>query len=190
MTGLSLLAVEAAGKRLELLKEVVPRASRVAVLWNVTYPGKAQEWRETQAAARALGLTLQSAELRDPGDLDKALADVARGRPDALVAFSETVLLRYRHRVIDFAKKHRLPLVSETSEFADAGALLTYGASLPDLFRRAATYVDKILKGAKPADLPVEQASKFELVVNIRTARALGLTIRPSLRLRADRIID
>jgi putative ABC transport system substrate-binding protein len=190
VTGLSILAVEAAGKRLELLKEVVPRASRVAVLWNVTYPGKAQEWRETQAAARALGLTLQSAEVRDPGDLDKALSDVARGRPDALVAFSETMLLRHRRRVIDFANKHRLPLVSETSEFADAGALLTYGASLPDLFRRAATYVDRILKGAKPADLPVEQPSKFELVVNIKTARALGLTIPPSLRLRADRIID
>ena len=190
VTGLSILAVEAAGKRLELLKEVVPRASRVAVLWNVTSPGKAQEWRQTQAAARALGVTLQSAEVRDPEDLDKVLSEVARARPDALVAFSEPMLLRHRHRVIDFARKHRLPVVSETSEFADAGGLLTYGASLPDLFRRAATYVDKILKGAKPADLPVEQPTKFELVVNLKTAKALGLTIPPSLLLRADRIVE
>ena len=190
VTGLSILAIEAAGKRLELLKEVVPRASRVAVLWNVTYPAKAQEWRETQAAARALGVALHSAEVRDPGDLDQALSEVARAKPDAIIAFSEPMLMRHRRRVIDFARKHRLPLVSETSEFADAGGLLTYGASLPDLFRRAATYVDKILQGAKPADLPVEQPTKFELVVNLKTARALGLTISPSLRLRADRIID
>jgi len=190
VTGLSIQASEGAGKRLELLKEAAPRASRVAVLWNTAHAGKVIEFRETQVAARALGMTLQSVEVRGPHDFDRAFSAIAAGRPDALIVFSETLTLAHRQRIVDFAARSGLPMISETSEFAVAGGLLTYGASLPDLFRRAATYVDKILKGAKPGDLPVEQPTKFDLVINLKTATALGLTIPPTLLLRADQVIQ
>jgi putative ABC transport system substrate-binding protein len=190
VTGLTIQAVEVAGKRLELLKQAVPRASRVAVLWNAAYPGKEREWHETQVAARVLGVTLHSVEVRTTGDLDKAFAAIAKERSEALIVFSEPLTLTHQKRIVDFATQHRLPLISEQREFASTGGLMTYGASLPALFRRSAYYVDRILKGAKPADLPVEQPTTFELVINLKTAKALGLTIPPSLLLRADQVIE
>jgi putative tryptophan/tyrosine transport system substrate-binding protein len=189
VTGLSIQAAEVGGKRLALLKEAMPQASRVAILWNAAYPGKALEWQDTQVAARALGVTLQSVEVRGPDDFDVAFAAIARARPDALLTFSDPLTLAHRTQIVEFAAQNRLPLMSEIKAFAEAGGLMTYGASLPDLFRRAADYVDRILKGAKPADLPIEQPMKFELVINLRTAQALGLTIPPTLLFQADEVI-
>ena len=177
-------------KRLELLREMVPGISRVAILWNVAYPGKDLEFKETQVAARGLGLTLQSVEVRGVTDLDTAFGAIRSGRPDALITFSEPLTLTHGQRIVGFAMKIRVPMISEIREFADAGGLMTYGPSLPDLGRRAATYVDRILKGAKPADLPFEQPTKFELIINAKTAKALGLTISHSLLLRADEVIQ
>jgi putative ABC transport system substrate-binding protein len=190
VTGMSILASEMGGKRLEILKQAVPRANRVAVLWNPGYQGKAAEFKDMQATAAALNVTLQSLEVRAPGDFDNALAIIGRDRPDAMVAFSDPLTVSHRQRIIEYATKHRLPMISELREFAKAGALMSYGANLADLFRRAAGHVDKILKGARPADLPVEQPTKFELVINLKTAKALGLTIPPSLLLRADQVIE
>jgi putative tryptophan/tyrosine transport system substrate-binding protein len=186
---LSIQAAEVGGKRLALLKEAVPQASRVAVLWNAAYPGKALEWQDTQVAARALSMTLQSVEVRGPDDFDGAFAAIVRERPDALLTFSEPLTLVHQTRIVDCAAQNRLPLMSEVKEFAEAGGLMTYGASLPDLFRRAAYYVDRILKGAKAGDLPVEQPTKFELVINLKTAQVLGLTISPTLLFQADEVI-
>ncbi len=190
VTGMSILASEMGGKRLEILKQAVPRANRVAVLWNPGHQGKAAEFKDMQATAAALNVTLQSLEVRAPGDFDSALAIIGRDRPDAMVAFSDPLTVSHRQRIIEYATKHRLPMISELREFAKAGALMSYGANLADLFRRAAGHVDKILKGAKPADLPVEQPTKFELVINLKTAKALGLTIPPSLLQRADQVIE
>jgi putative ABC transport system substrate-binding protein len=190
ITGLSIQATEVGGKRLELLKEAVPKARRIAVLWNAADRAKAIEYRDTEAAARTLGVTLQSVPMRSPNDFDVAFSAITRGRPEALITFSEPLTLIHQKLIVDFAAKNRLPMISEIREFAESGALMTYGASLPDLFRRAATYVDKILKGAKPADLPVEQPTKFELVINLKTAKALGLTIPPSVLVRADQVIE
>jgi len=190
VTGLSINDVEVAGKRLELLREAVPRASRVAVLWNAAHPGKDLELAATQSAAKALGVTLRPVAVRGAGDFDAAFAAIGRERPDALIAFSEPLVLAHRQRIIDFSIRARLPLIAGIKEFTEAGAFMTYGASLPDLFRHAASFVDKILKGAKPADLPVEQPTKFELVINLKTAKALGLTIPHSVLLRADQIIE
>ena len=190
VTGLSIMAPEGAGKRLELLKDAVPQAARVAVLWNAAYPGKALEWQYTQAAALAVGVTLHSVEVRGPDDFDGAFAAMARERPDALLTFSDPLTLNHQRRIVDFAIQHRLPLMSEGKEFAEAGGLMTYGASLPALFRRAAYYVDRILKGTKPADLPVEQPTKFELVINLKTAKVLGLTLPATLLFQADEVIQ
>jgi putative ABC transport system substrate-binding protein len=190
VTGLSILAPEVAGKRLQLLKDAVPRVSRVAVLWNAAYPGKALELSETQSAAQALGVKLQSVEVRGPDDFPSAFSAITRASPDALITFSDPLTNSERRRIVDFAVRSRLPMISETRSFADTGGLMTYGASVADLVRRSAIYVDKILKGAKPADLPVEQPTKFELVVNLKAAKALGLTIPPSLLLRADQVIQ
>ncbi len=190
VTGMSLLASEMGGKRLEILKQAVPRAARVAVLWNTAYQGKAAEFKDMQAAAVALRVTLQSFEVRAPGDFDRALSMIGRDRPDAMVAFSDPLTISHRQQIIEYTTKLHLPMISELREFAKAGALISYGASLADLLRRAAGHVDKILKGAKPGDLPVEQPTKFELVINLNTAKALGLTIPPSLLARADEIIQ
>lgn len=190
VTGLSIFATATAGKRLELLKEVVPSASRVAVIWNAASAGKEIEWKETQRAAQSLGLTVLSAPVRGPKDFDAAFAAIVKARPQILVAFSEPLVLAHRRQIADFATRNRLPAISEVREFAEAGGLMTYGASLADLFRRAAGYVDKILKGAKPASLPVEQPTRFEMVINLRTAKALGLTLPPSILLRADHVIE
>ena len=191
VTGLSFLAPELGGKRLQLLKEAVPGIGRVAVLWNpgASHSG-ALEWQATEAAARALGVTLRSFEFRGGEDLAKALAAISRERADALTLLSDPFTSGYREIVADFARKNRLPTIFGTSEYVRAGGLMSYAPNAPELFRRAAVYVDRILKGAKPGDLPIEQPKDFELVINLKTAKVLGLTLPPSLVLRADRIIE
>jgi len=190
VTGMSILAAEMGGKRLEILKQALPRAARVTVLWNAAYQGKSDEFQDTQATAVALKVTLKSIEIRGTQDIEPALSTLGRDRPDAIVVFADPLTAAHRRRFTEQALKLRLPMISELREFTQAGALLSYGASLPDLFRRAAGLVDKILRGAKPADLPVEQPTKFELVINLKTAKALGLTIPPSLLARADQVIE
>jgi putative ABC transport system substrate-binding protein len=190
VTGLHIQAAETAGKRLQLLKEVVPTVSRVAVLWNATHRGKQVEFGETQVAAQALGVELQSVEVRTADDFDRAFLAISTGRPGALVTFTERLTIAHRRRIAEFAARNRLPMVAEIKEFADAGGLMTYGPSEAWLSGRAAYYVDRILRGAKPADLPVEQPTKFELIVNLKTARALGVTIPPAVLARADEVIQ
>ncbi len=190
ITGLSLLLPELAGKRLALLREAAPRVSRVAVLWNPTNAAKPLEWQSTQDAAAALGVRVTSVELREPTDFPPAFAAITKARADALMPLVEPLTRTHRHQISEFAVKHRLPMMAEARDFAEAGGLITYGPSLLDLWRRAATYVDKIVKGAKPADLPVEQPTKFELVINLKTAKALGLTIPQSILVRADEVIQ
>jgi putative ABC transport system substrate-binding protein len=190
ITGLSQLAPELSGKRLELLKEVVPSLARVAMLSNPENPSVVIGLQETRAAASVLGLTLQSLDVRKPDEVDPALAVLARDRPDALVLPIDSMIHEQRTRIADFALKHRVPAIGVYREFVDVGGLMIYGASIPDIFRRSVGYIDKILKGAKPADLPVEQPTKYELVVNLKTAKALGLTIPPSVLARADELIQ
>ena len=190
ITGLTSIVPELAGKRLELLKEVVPNLSRVAVLWNPQGRTSTLSWKELQLPARTLGIELRSLEVRSVNDFDKAVADAARTRAGALAIMPDPVFVTNLKRIADLAAKSRLPSIYNLSEFVDAGGLVSYGPDQSDSFRRAATYVDKILKGARPADLPVEQATKFELVINLKTAKALGLSIPPSLQLRADRVVE
>ena len=190
ITGLSLMLSELVGKQLELLKEVLPKVSRVALLGNPANPNYAPLVQQAQDAARALGVRLQPLEARDPSEIDSAFTAITTERAGAVIVLTDTVLLDHRTRIADHAVRRRLPTVFGVSEFAEAGGLLAYGPSLADGFRRAASYVDKILKGAKPADLPVEQPTTFELVINLKTAKALGLTIPQALLLRADRVIE
>jgi putative ABC transport system substrate-binding protein len=189
ITGLSTQSAELEGKRLELLKEVVPQVSRVAVFWNAANPANASAWHETQAAARALGLLLQSHEVRGAQDLEGAFALTAQARPDALLVLGDSLLNMHGRQIREFATQQHLPSVFALRELVVAGGLMSYGPSLPALFRRAATYVDKILKGTKPADLPVERPTKFELVINLKAATALNLTIPPSVLFQADEVI-
>ena len=190
ITGLSLLATELSAKRLEILKASLPGLARIAVLGNPTNASVQLKVKETASAARLLGLQFQSLEVRVPGDLETQIQAAARARADALVTADDQFLSSHREQVVHLAMRHRLPVASEFREFAEAGSLCSYGPSLTDLARRTATYVDRILKGAKPADLPVEQPTKFELVINLKTAKALGLTIPQSLLLRADQVIE
>jgi putative ABC transport system substrate-binding protein len=193
VTGLSILAPELVGKCLEQLKQAVPGVSRVAVLWQPRGLGERTEkemLKEAEVAARALGVRPQFVEARGPADFERAFSDMTRARAGALTVLTSTMLIGERRRLVDLAAKNRLPAVYPWREAADAGGLMSYGANIPDLFRRAATYVDKILKGAKPGDLPVEQPTKFELVINLKTAKALGLTIPPSVLQRADEVIQ
>ena len=190
ITGLTTQAPELAAKRLQLLKEVVPRLSRVAVLWNAANPANARLWTESQDAARTLGLTLQSEEVRGPTDFERVFAAMARQRPDALLLIVDSLTIQHGSQIVEFVTRNRIPSMLEAPELAAAGGLMAYAASPSDLWSRAASYVDKILKGAKLADLPVEQPTKFELVINLKTAKALGLTIPPSLLLRADQVIE
>jgi putative ABC transport system substrate-binding protein len=190
VTGMSILASEMGGKRLAMLKEAVPTATRVAVLWNAAYPGKAAEFRDSEATAAALKVTLLSVEVRGATDFPRAFAILGRDRPDAMVTFSDPLTVANRQHIVQYATQQRLPMISEIRLFVETGGFMSYGASLASLFRRAAGHVDKILKGAKPADLPVEQPSKFELVINLKTAKALGLTIPQSLLGRADEVIQ
>jgi putative ABC transport system substrate-binding protein len=178
------------GKFLELLKEAVPTISRVAVLSNPLTTPHAAMLKEAGVAARALRLTLQPVSARRPDEIDEAFAVMSRARADGLIVLADAMLDSNRWRITDLATKGRLPAMYGSSLYADTGGLMSYGPSLPDLFRRAAGYVDRILKGAKPADLPVELPAKLDLVVNLKTAKALGLTIPPSLLLRADQVID
>jgi putative ABC transport system substrate-binding protein len=193
VTGLSILAPELVGKRLELLTQAVPGVNRVAVLWQ---PGGHDERTDkdilkgAEVAGRALGVRLQFVEARGPDDFDRAFSDMTRARAGALTVLTGIMFLTERRRLVDLAAEKRLPAVYGGRDFVDAGGLLSYGPDLADLYRRAATYVDKILKGAKPADLPVEQPTKFELIINLKTAKALGLTIPPSLLSRADEVIQ
>ena len=190
ITGLSLLSGELCGKRLDLLKEVVPKLSRVAVLLDPANPASLLQLRETEAAAKVLGVQLQPLEVRGPNpDFEKAFQATTRGRAGALITPDDAVILFYRTRIVDFAAKNRLPAMYGFRELVDAGGLMSYTANRSHLFQRAATYVDKILKGAKPGDLPVEQPTKFELVINLKTAKALGLTIPPSVLRLADEVI-
>jgi putative ABC transport system substrate-binding protein len=190
ITGLTLATAEMNAKRLELLKAMAPESMRVAVLRNPDNPGSAQGVRETEAAARSLGRTIRVIEARGPEDLDRAFAGMIKEHVNAVVILPDPILFDQRTRIVAFASKYRLPAVGEAREFADAGGLMTYGPRIEENFRRAAFFVDKILKGAKPADLPIEQPTKFELVINLKTAKALGLTIPPALLQRADQVIE
>src|SRR5439155_4165537 len=174
------------GKRLEFLKESFPRLSRVAVLWNPDDPGSVINVRGMEAPARSLSLKLQSVEMREPNDLEQAFSAMKREHAEALVTILGALVGGQRSRIVDLAAKSRLATMSAESRWTEAGGLMSYGASYPDLYRRAATYVDKILKGAKPADLPVEQPTKFEFVINLKTAKQIGLTIPPNVLARSD----
>ena len=190
VTGLTIMAPDLVAKRLELLKEVVPKVSRVALLRNPDNPADAAMLREMEAAARALGVRLQPLKTRNPQEIEDAFAAMIRERAGAVLFLSDALFYTQRRQIAELAAKGRLPSISGTSDYPDVGGLMAYGPNQPDLERRAATFVDRILKGAKPGDLPVEQPTKFDLVINLRTAKALGLTIPPSLLQRADRIID
>jgi putative tryptophan/tyrosine transport system substrate-binding protein len=189
VTGGAILYPELSTKRLELLKEVVPGLAHVVVLWNAANPANASVWHATQAAGQALGLRLLAQEVRGPQDLEGALARTVQARPNALLVLDDALLGMHREQIAAFATRQHLPSVFAGRESVVAGGLMSYGPSLPDLFRRAATYVDKLLKGAKPADLPMEQPTKFELVINLKTAQTLGLTIPPDILFQADEVI-
>ena len=190
VTGLSTFTRDLAAKRLQLLKEVVPVISRVAVLWNAANPYAVLNMRETEAAARTLGLQVQSVEVRGPDDIETGFSTAIRWRAGAFIVVDDPVTYLHRTRIADLAARNQLPAMYGFRQYAEAGGLMAFGTSLADLSRRAATYVDKILKGAKPADLPVEQPTQFELVINAKTAKALKLTIPPSVLLRADQFIE
>jgi putative ABC transport system substrate-binding protein len=190
VTGLSQMAVELGGKRLELLKEIVPKLSRVAVLWEPQTAISRLAWKEIQLPARQLGIELHSLEVRSTNDFDQAFEAALGVRAGALAIMPGPVFTANLKQIANLAAKGRLPSIYNVGDFADAGGLVAYGPDRADLFRRAATYVDKILKGAKPGDLPIEQPTKFELVVNLKTAKALGITIPQSVRFRADRVIE
>ena len=189
ITGLSTLYPEISGKQLELLKEIVPRLSRVAVLGTSTQPGNAQSLRETELAAEAFGVQLQYLEVLAPKDFETAFRAANKGRAEAVLVLQSFVLTSQRKQLVDLAVKNRLPAIYDRREFVEDGGLMTYSVSSTDLFRRAATYVDKILKGAKPADLPVEQPKKFEFIINLKAAKQIGLTIPPNVLARADKVI-
>jgi putative ABC transport system substrate-binding protein len=190
VTGMSLMAPDLGGKRLELLKELLPELSRVAILWNAANPYSALVFKETVGAARTLGVELQSLEIREPPDIDGALEAAVGQHADALITVEDPLTSDLRKKIAEFATDHRLPTISGLKVFADSGALMSYGADLADVLRRSAVYVDKILKGAKPSDLPVEQPTKFELVINLKTAKSLGLTIPALLLARADEVME
>jgi putative ABC transport system substrate-binding protein len=189
LTGLTALGTELSEKRLELLKEAVPRASRVAVLSTPASPEAEPSIKGMEAVAGSLGVQLRVVEIRDPTELEKAFTAIAREGAGAVMVLTSPIFTTHRRRIVELTIKHRLPAMYPISEFVDAGALMFYGASLPDMFYRAATYVHKILKGAEPADLPVEQPTKFEFVINLKTAKQIGLTIPPNVLARADKVI-
>ena len=181
ITGLSTLAPEMSGKQLELLKEIIPKLSRMAVIGNSTNPGDAQALRETVLAAGAYEVYLRYLDVQDAKDIEPMFRAAAKGRADALLVLGNPILNLQRKQVVDLAAKHRLPAAYARPEYIEAGGLMYYGTNYNDLFRRAATYVDKILKGAKPADIPVEQPMKFEFIVNLKAAKQIGLTIPPNV---------
>jgi putative ABC transport system substrate-binding protein len=189
VTGMTFFAAELAGKRVELLKQAVPGISRLAVLANPRHAGEQRELRETQLVAQALALALQYLMVKAPGDFHEAFGAITRERADALITFPDALTLAHRKEIADFSARRRIPSISGWSEFAEAGGLITYGPNLFDSFKRVAVYVDKILKGTKPQDLPVEQPTTLELVVNLKTAKQIGLTISPNVLAKADKVI-
>jgi ABC-type uncharacterized transport system substrate-binding protein len=189
ITGLSTLSPEISGKRLELLKEIVPKLSRVAIFGTSTSASNAQELREVELAAGAFGVKLQLLDIIGPKDIETAFRAVGKGRADAVLVLSSGVIANRQTEIAELAIESRLPAIYYRSEFVEAGGLMSYGVSFTDLDRRAAIYVDKILKGAKPAELPVEQPTKFEMVINLKTAKQIGLTIPPNVLARADKVI-
>jgi putative tryptophan/tyrosine transport system substrate-binding protein len=189
ITGLTTLAAELSGKRLELIKEALPGISRVAYLWTSANPTATRVFRETELASRQLGIQLQPLKVQGPDQFQNAFKMATGKRAGVLFVWEDAVLLPHRTRILDLAARHRLPTTSQYREFAEAGGLLSYGPNLPDQFHRAAFYVDKILRGTKPADLPVEQPTKFEFVINLKTAKQMGLTIPPNVLARADKVI-
>ena len=190
ITGLTTLSAELSAKRLELLKTAFPKISRVAILQNPTNATNVAQFKESEVAARALRIQLLPLDVRRADDFEGAFLAALRARVDALIVIGDILLLTHRARITDFAAKNRLPAMYGNQDYMDAGGLMFYGANVADMYRRAATYIDKILKGAKPGDLPIEQPTKFEFVINLKTAKALGLTIPPSILSRADRLIE
>jgi ABC-type uncharacterized transport system substrate-binding protein len=190
VTGLSSVAVHIESKRLGLLRELLPGIARIAALYNMSSPANPPQWKEIETAARSLGVQPQLLDVRKPEDLEPAFDSATKGRADGLIVGQEGLLQANRQLIAELAAKHRLPAIYRSMEFIEAGGLMAYGPNYPDLYRRAATYVDKIFKGAKPGDLPVEQPTKFELIINLRTAKALGLTVPSALLLRADEVIQ
>jgi len=189
VTGLTSLAPELGGKRLELLKETLPKLSRVAFLYNPADPSNVVELEQLRGPAAALGVTVRVVEARGPNEIEQAFSVIIRERPEGLSTAAGAVNNNNQRRIVDLAAKRRLPAIYHLSEFVDSGGLMSYGPNLGDMYRRAAYFVDRILKGAKPADLPVEQPTKFELVINFKTAKALGLTIPPLVLMRAEKVI-
>jgi putative ABC transport system substrate-binding protein len=189
VTGLANLDTELSEKRLEILKEVIPGLSSVAILWNPANPAHRPALAESEIAAKGLGVRLRPVDVRDPNEFKSAFSAMSREHAGALMLLADSMFSANRARIVDFAAKSRLPSIFWRDNFVEAGGLMSYGARYPDLYRRAATYVDKILKGAKPSDLPVEQPTKFELIINLKTAKQIGLTIPPNVLARADRVI-
>ncbi len=190
LTGVSLMSSDLAAKRLELLTQTVPRIARLAVLYTPAERAAAPELQATEVAARTLGVTLHPLEGQQPEDLERLFAAAAHGRAEALIVFAHAFAFQHRGRILELAARHRLPTMYGWREFVDAGGLMSYGPNVQAMVRRAAHYVDRILKGGKPADLPIEQPTKFELVINLKTAKALGLTIPQSVLIRADEVIQ
>ena len=189
ITGISALASDLWPKRLELLKEIFPKLSRVAMLWNKNNNGMALEAKATEEVAGPLGVALQDRGVKDPNELEVVFAVMSKDRPDAFLALMDPVLISYRQRILDFLLKNHLPAIFQSSDWVEAGGLISYGPDYPDMYRRAAGQLDKILKGTKPADIPVEQPTKFELVINLKTAKQIGLMIPPNVLARADKVI-
>ncbi len=189
ITGISVLASDLWPKRLELLKEIFPKLSRVAMVWNKGNAGMALEAKATQEVAGPLGVALQDRGVKDPNELDTVFALMIKDRPDGFLALMDPVLTSHQKRILDFLVQNRLPAIFESRGWVEAGGLISYGANYLDAHRRAASQMDKILKGTKPADIPVEQPTKFELVINLKTAKQIGLTIPPNVLARADRVI-
>jgi putative tryptophan/tyrosine transport system substrate-binding protein len=189
ITGLTSVSTDLAGKRLELLKETVPKLTRVGILWNPADPGSAAVLKETETVARALGVQVQSLEVRSPNDFESAFKAAIGGRAHALFIVQTALINNRRARIVELATKNRLPTMFGEGAHVESGGLMSYAPNSADLFRRAATYVDKILKGTKPADLPVEQPTKFEFIINLKAAKQIGLTIPPNVLVRADKVI-
>jgi putative ABC transport system substrate-binding protein len=190
LTGLSSVAPDLEGKRLELLREIVPSVSRIAVFINSVNPFHATSMRQAQSAGKTLGIKVQQYDIRKSEDLDGAFAAIRKERPDALLILADRVFLHNRERIVDFTEEQRLPNVSAYKEVVEAGGLMSYGPSYEDMHKRAAIYVNKILKGAKPGNLPIEQPTKFTLVVNLKAAKALGISMPPAVLSRADDVIE
>ena len=189
ITGLSGLAPELSGKRLELLKESFPKVSRVGVFWNPASPSNAISWKETQAAARPAAVQLHSLEVKSSKDFERAFGAAVKDRVDALITIRDAVTNTGRQQIVAFAAKHRLPAIYPSADYVEGGGLMSYAPDFRDMYRRAAVFVDKILKGTKPADLPVEQPMKFEFIVNLKAAKQIGVTVPPNVLVRADKVI-